>query len=224
MPDKPTTLPKFADEDKVDATSGQNNVVEPENDPHQRFGWDFKEQPPRNFFNWLHRWTYRWIQWLNTSFTRVHSDTKSMILTPLVGNFTSKGTGSAGALASGDLIFDMKWMVINDIIFMIIPPQGVYGQIDTANQSLALSPVGGSFPSDWNWTITRTASIITKEGNFYAPGAIDFYVPPTSWRIVTSGAVLNPNKISADSNKWGTGSDVGLIGQVITMHRSNSVS
>lgn len=62
MVTKPTTLPKWAENDVTDPISGQNNVLEPPDDKKDE-GWDRLEFPPRNWFNWLGRYTYRWIQW-----------------------------------------------------------------------------------------------------------------------------------------------------------------
>jgi len=63
MVSKPTTLPKWAENDVVDAISGQNNVLEPPPEK-QLSGWLRLEFPPRNWFNWLGRYTYRWLNWL----------------------------------------------------------------------------------------------------------------------------------------------------------------
>ena len=63
MVSKPTLLPKWAENDVVDPQSGQNNVLEP---PEEKklSGWDRLEYPPRNWFNWLGRQSYRWLNWL----------------------------------------------------------------------------------------------------------------------------------------------------------------
>jgi hypothetical protein len=65
---KPTTLPAWATLDVVDPTSGKNNVVEPSLTIKNR-GWDFKEKPPRQWWNWLGRITSAWITWLSQWFT-----------------------------------------------------------------------------------------------------------------------------------------------------------
>ncbi len=67
---KPTKFPQWAtdangnDNDVVNPTSGQNNVVEPPA-AKKLLGWDFKEKPPRNWFNWLARLTAQWLKWLD---------------------------------------------------------------------------------------------------------------------------------------------------------------
>jgi hypothetical protein len=64
MVTKPDQMPVWADQDVIDDQSLQNNVLVPPPEK-QQFGWAFKEFPPRNWFNWLGRYTYRWINWLN---------------------------------------------------------------------------------------------------------------------------------------------------------------
>ena len=61
---KPDQLPMWADQDQVSNVSLQNNVLTPP-PALQQYGWTYKQFPPRNFFNWLGRYTYRWIAWLN---------------------------------------------------------------------------------------------------------------------------------------------------------------
>ena len=54
----------WASSDRSDPTSGQNNVLTPPMEK-QVYGWNFKEKPPRNWFNWLGRYTYLWLVWLD---------------------------------------------------------------------------------------------------------------------------------------------------------------
>ena len=63
MAEKPD-FPRWATEDQVDPISGQLNVVEP---PEERkdSGWDRHEVPPRQWWNWLHRKTFEWLQFLD---------------------------------------------------------------------------------------------------------------------------------------------------------------
>lgn len=63
MVSKPTTLPQWAENDVPDPVSKQNNVIEPPPEK-QLSGWARKEYPPRNWLNWLARYTYRWLNWL----------------------------------------------------------------------------------------------------------------------------------------------------------------
>lgn len=60
---KPTILPEWAENDVVDPISGQNNVLEPPTEKKLE-GWARLEFPPRNWFNWLGRYTNRWLAFL----------------------------------------------------------------------------------------------------------------------------------------------------------------
>ncbi len=64
MATKPDQLPIWADLDQVDPVSQSNNVLTPP-PAWQSYGWIRGQFPPRNWFNWLGRYTYRWIKWLN---------------------------------------------------------------------------------------------------------------------------------------------------------------
>ena len=60
---KPTDLPEWASANQVDPISGINNVIEPPAEKKTN-GWDRLEYPPRNWFNWLFRLSYNWLDWL----------------------------------------------------------------------------------------------------------------------------------------------------------------
>lgn len=62
--EKPDQLPRFASEDIRDPISGMDNVVEPI-DQKKDYGWLRLEEPPRQWFNWLHRYTYLWLGYLD---------------------------------------------------------------------------------------------------------------------------------------------------------------
>ncbi len=59
--DRPESLPQWATTEVVNAETGQLNVIEP---PEEKklIGWEFKEFPPRNWFNWLFRIIYYWLR------------------------------------------------------------------------------------------------------------------------------------------------------------------
>lgn len=60
----PSQLPAWATSDQIDPVSNQNNVLVPPPEM-QLYGWQRLQFPPRNWFNWLARYTYLWIQWLS---------------------------------------------------------------------------------------------------------------------------------------------------------------
>lgn len=61
---RPTQLPQWATSDIQDPISDQYNVVEP---PSERklTGWTLKEKPNRQWWNWLLRQTYLFLQWFD---------------------------------------------------------------------------------------------------------------------------------------------------------------
>lgn len=61
---KPDQLPMWADSDQVDPISGSNNVLTPPPEK-QMYGWARLDYPVRNWMNWLGRYAYRWIAWLD---------------------------------------------------------------------------------------------------------------------------------------------------------------
>lgn len=60
---QPSVFPVWAAQDQIDPISGQNNVLTPPT-AQQQFGWVRQQFPPRNWFNWLGRYTNQWIQYL----------------------------------------------------------------------------------------------------------------------------------------------------------------
>jgi hypothetical protein len=65
---KPGTQPKFAELDLVDPTSGVNNVTTPTT-AQQNYGWHpFRQRPKRDILNWIHRHSYKCINWLMDTF------------------------------------------------------------------------------------------------------------------------------------------------------------
>lgn len=63
----PAKYPEWAVDDIINPTSGQPNVSDPDlSDPSKKLlGWDFKEYPPRQWFNYLHRLVNDWIFYVN---------------------------------------------------------------------------------------------------------------------------------------------------------------
>jgi len=64
MVDRPDKLPRWADQDRFSAITNNNNVVEP-TESKKTVGWDAFEPPARNYFNWLQRYNYLWIQYFD---------------------------------------------------------------------------------------------------------------------------------------------------------------
>ena len=61
---KPDKYPEWARTDYVDPVTGGDNVIEPP--PGKKdIGW-LKEYPPSQYFNWLARLTYQWLEYLDS--------------------------------------------------------------------------------------------------------------------------------------------------------------
>lgn len=65
---RPDKFPEWASEDHIDPEVPVPNVVEP-GDSKKKHGWFYKEYPPANWFNWLLRYIYRWITYLDDQTT-----------------------------------------------------------------------------------------------------------------------------------------------------------
>jgi len=69
--DKPTKLPRWADVPGIGA-DGQAHVAEPP-EGRKDDGWQWKEKPPRQWFNWLLNLTYEWLGWISQWIDNVNS-------------------------------------------------------------------------------------------------------------------------------------------------------
>lgn len=64
MADRPDSYPDWAVVPNVDGVSGQLNFLPPPL-PKRDTGFDREEIPPRQWVNWLHRETARWLRYLD---------------------------------------------------------------------------------------------------------------------------------------------------------------
>jgi hypothetical protein len=62
---KPNKFPRFATIDENDPISGKPNVSEP-SETLKSTGWTRRQKPYRQHFNWLHRTTDLWLEWLDS--------------------------------------------------------------------------------------------------------------------------------------------------------------
>ena len=60
MTTRPNKFPRWASSDITENETGQANVVEPPEGKKDE-GWDYKEKPPFNWFNWLLRHQHDWL-------------------------------------------------------------------------------------------------------------------------------------------------------------------
>jgi hypothetical protein len=64
MTERPDKFPDWAMEDSIDPISLQNNSIEPP-DEKKEYGWAYRDKGARNWFNFLGRYTGRWIRYLS---------------------------------------------------------------------------------------------------------------------------------------------------------------
>lgn len=220
MIDKPTTLPKFAELDQMDPTSGENNVVAPI-PTKQNYGWAFKEKPPRQHFNWLHRWTYRWLKWTDDTFKKGIITAQ---LTTSGAGFSALGTNSEGALISGKIHFTIEYRIFGDIVYLVIPStalgKGVYGvTADTPPTGLLLESHLTDWPTDLSWVTQQDISAVMINDGEKVPGLVNFD-PVSSYNYFP----LETQSITATDNKIQTlkfeGGDCGIAGQILSVFNS----
>lgn len=209
MLDKPTTLPKFAELDQIDPTSGKNNVAAP-NATKQNYGWIFKEKPPRNHFNWLHRWTYRWLKWTDDTFKK---GTVAVKLVCGASGFSALGTNSAGTLVGTEIHFDMEYRVYGDIVYLIIPygpaadpfGRGVFGlAIDAPPTSFKIEMQSGPWPDDFTWASRHRGYLVYIDDDAERIGW---------WRY--NQIAVGSSLLYLDTIKPLNGGYVGISGQVL---------
>lgn len=108
----PAKYPEWAVDDIINPTSGQPNVSDPDlSDPSKKLlGWDFKEYPPRQWFNYLHRLVNDWIFYVNEDLfgNALGGDVRSIKAFELRShdafspNLNLFSTGYTDAFATGD--------------------------------------------------------------------------------------------------------------------------
>ena len=65
MATKPTDKPEFARNDVIDGTTGLNNVIAP-GETKKNEGFERLEKPVYQYFNWIARFSYLWINYFET--------------------------------------------------------------------------------------------------------------------------------------------------------------
>ena len=104
----PSKYPRWATNDVQNPTSGEWNVVEPA-EAKKDLGWDFKEYPPRQWFNWLARITNEWIEWFDSLLNQAVKTTSDVGFNSVTAATTCSAAtlvGDALNIGGGDFTVD----------------------------------------------------------------------------------------------------------------------
>lgn len=173
----PSTLPIWAPQDVVDPVSKQNNVETPP-DQQQQFGWGFQQFPPRNWFNWLGRWTYNWLNYFK------QNDPKCRVI------ITSAPLGGGDSDAP-IVTFPMSYYGTKNSIVMI------YIQ-DTANVGLNKSCYIGMWPINNSSSTTPVQfAALTPDANYITTGQVNKSTGILAGVTSSEGGTIGPFNIVA---------------------------
>lgn len=154
MVDKPTVLPEWATNDVQDPISQQFNVVEPPLEK-KTDGWFLGEKPNRQWWNWLHRQTYLWLQWLNQqeSYNVTTDATGAGLFTVDNAMITIKAV---------DLADPTKYYQATGIKLPGVVPQFAPGSVQSNGLALGVGTTSGNQPitGGANVIVTGTSSVI----------------------------------------------------------------
>lgn len=184
---RPAKFPEFARNDVADPTSSVNNVVEPSEAKKDLGHGPLGEFPPRQYMNWLHRLTYKWLKYL---------DEKAGV----TGTFGCKTrSGDFDAVYN----FTIRYTVMSDIVIIFFPQlietsAAVTTRIQPEEETEFPSII---MPEDDLYVPCITMSSSTTE----KPGYLRIESTPSSdwrFRIADSSAVIFDNFPSSGDKGW----------------------
>jgi hypothetical protein len=187
---KPTDLPKWATEDQIDQISGQYNVVKPP-DERQLGGWYLGEKPNRQWWNWLHRQTYLWLQYFNENL-----DFDANSFTPVITGI------DPSSLSQNDGYYSKEGDRVYISINIIWGGNGVSGPITITNLPYPSKHIPAG-------TFNQCMSLTRGVGPTF-PG-----IEEVSGLILDNTSTLNIWSIDPTTGAGSTVSSAGLQGQLI---------
>lgn len=162
---RPTEYPDWATTDVVDGTSGQNNVVAPSS-AKQLVGWNRREKPPRQWFNWMGRLTGQWIRQIVTELDEVNNSgwTVPVEIGTALGSFTGSSINTIAWVGSNRLaafeaaadelrVYKFGGSFVSDATPLVLTgesaticrlAEGVLAYVDAASNELRAYDVSGS--------------------------------------------------------------------------------
>lgn len=154
MVDKPTILPQWATDDIQDPISQQFNVVEPPLEK-KTDGWFLGEKPNRQWWNWLHRQAYLWLQWLDQQESmNVTTDDTGAVLFPVDNALIT--------IVAVDLDDSTKFYQATGIKMPGVAPAFAAGSIVNSGLTLGVGTTSGIQPilGGTNVVVTGTSRVI----------------------------------------------------------------
>jgi len=208
---KPTTLPEW------DTTVA--NITEPVTE--KSVGWGVAQAPPAQYFNWLHYWTYRWIEWLtNTSgmvaeawaWTGRHSFTRSHATESAVGISNAGGGNALDVTGKSTLAGSLTVTTTDGSTAASVTSSGV-----GSDPAMIVSKVGGVAIRATGGIEVQSASNITTLGSIYADSGTVHAATVASNGAVTaigavSGATLTATGTVSGSHVTGIATVVNGVG------------
>lgn len=184
---RPAKFPEYARNDVVDPTSSVNNVVEPSESKKDLGHGPLGEFPSRQYFNWLHRLTYKWLKYFD-----------NQNITDTFGCKTRSGDFDAV------YNFTIRYTVIGDLVIIFFPElietsAAVTTRIQPEEESEFPSII---MPENDLYIPCITMSDTTTEKPGYL--RIETATPSSDWRfrIADSSSVIFDNFSSSGDKGW----------------------
>lgn len=222
MTSRPDKFPRWATNDVVDTTTGQNNVIEPP-EARKDNGWAYQEKPPRNWVNWLWRTTHAWLEHLDVrtnALAAVPSVPANMVVS-VKGGFLDLIGGIRKTIAATNITITAPATDSKNVLLVLDMVTAAIVSIDGVSAASPVDPVVGSGQRRLarvrvtaGQTIITSASIDDLRSYISDPRFIGEMMdygsatPPPGWLLCDGAAVSRTtyaNLFSVIGTTWGTG-------------------
>jgi hypothetical protein len=205
--------------DVVDPTSGKNNVIMPSSSL-QLTGWLYKQKPPRNTFNWLHRLTTQWIRWLYGKVDGLMED-----MTTAQGNIST--LQGENATATKNVKITTSYLTVEQTATLYFVKRGknvtvsipVMFGISNSNALIIETSDSSDLPFFPTHSLTVFPCIVIDD-TAYCPGQVTFGSSHYTLNFACLPAVSDGNKVSFGDTNFKTSGNKGVPPQFITYQTS----
>ena len=228
---KPTTQPKFANSDLTDPISGENNVTTPST-AQQNYGWHpFRQRPARNIMNWIHRHSYKCINWvLDTLYPGVDQalydlDARIDALEPAIRRISGSlsaslllvrdeteptfgwqagsphSEGTARVLDHRYLDFTLGWEIFGNLFILKIPE--LYNTVNLSTHVQTVICINDTIPQIWRDKVKDLQRMSCLAYN--PPAAVvsaHLTLSKDTWSEVPWMNILTEDPAEADITNW----------------------